>query len=747
MKNILPYAPALLLCSVLSGCNNDSKPAQQVTSDSTFVSDAAQSVPASIQSVATKDLSSEPNAVIQPPAPEPRLVQADTTIAPEKTTPNNPVVEKLGARPPMGFTTWSRFKCNAQDPFKNWPKLETINGVQAPLNDNGSRDQYSFQHFMLDQARAIKDSGLLAVGYQYVNVDDCWMNRARDKNGALQGASGWTYGNWPDGLHKGFDADLSQYVQYLHSMGFKAGLYSSSGLKTCQIFPASATHEKQDATAFAKWGIDLLKYDNCDYKSTDKPEIYKYWPEKERPTVVVTSSKKELFETMAAALATATKDSERKILFLESAPAAYGNSVSEKYTTMDWVRPLGQMWRVGGDIKNYTYDAVSKTLSNPWSSGAGGDNDKGVYPSFYLTVALSRYVAPGSWNDPDQLLIGDNGLNTDEEKSQFALWSVMGAPLLLSTDVRRLTEYYQQKGRDDAGVTLAHLRDSLKILTNKDIIAVDQDELGIGGYIAYQTDPASDKDKNKDMDVVVKPLSNDRLAVVVLNKSNTELQPQKIDMWSIGLNLSGQGCTVSAKDLWDGKPEDLLSHNELWTRPIPAHGNAMFRLAAKCDGKAVKVIPTGQIYSVAGSGKAGFCLTVSSKDTATAKFSISACNGSDLQIWSRDTATHRIKLAAAMDLCLSMAAGNTFGLAKCKISENDSIYYHTDVQDFSYYMNGSLANEALEPSDAVLSPNVTKQCLDMYGGPFVENNPVTPYQCAGSANRVGQIWSAPGAPG
>ncbi|GAI44961.1 unnamed protein product, partial [marine sediment metagenome] len=71
----------------------------------------------------------------------------------------------------------------------------------------------------------------------------------------------------------------------------------------------------------------------------------------------------------------------------------------------------------------------------------------------------------------------------------------------------------------------------------------------------------------------------------------------------------------------------------------------MFRLAAKCDGKAVKVIPTGQIYSVAGSGKAGFCLTVSSKDTATAKFAISACNGSDLQIWSRDIATHRIKLA------------------------------------------------------------------------------------------------------
>lgn len=656
-----------------------------------------------------------------------------------------PAVTKLAAKPPMGFTTWSRFKCNAQDPFKNWPKLETINGVQAPLNDDGSRSQYSFQHFMLDQARAMKDSGLLDAGYSYLNVDDCWMNRARDDNESLKGAASWTYGHWPDGSHNGFDADLSQYVQYLHSMGFKAGLYSSSGLRTCQIFPASAGHERQDATAFAKWGIDYLKYDNCDYDKSDDPSDYSYWPKKERPGAVTAKPKNELFKAMADALAEATKNSVRKIIFEESAPAAYGNNASEKYTTMDWVRPLGQMWRVGGDIKNYRYDAVSSTLSNPWSSGAGGENDKGVYPSFYIAVALSRYVAPGSWNDPDQLLIGDNGMNTDEEKSQFALWSVMGAPLLLSTDVRRLTEYYQQKGRDDAGVTLAHLRDSHKILTNKDIIAVDQDELGIGGYIAYQTDPATDKG----MDVVVKPLSNDRLAVVVLNKSNTELQPQKINLWSIGLNLSGQkSCTVFAKDLWDSKPEGPLQDKQLWTRPIPAHGNAMFRLAAKCDGKAVKVIPTGQIYSVAGSGKAGFCLTVSSKDTATAKFAISACNGSDLQIWSRDIATHRIKLAADADLCLSMAAGNTFGLAKCKIGENDGIYYHTDIQDFSYYLNGSLANEALEPTDAaVLRPNATRQCLDMYGGPFVENNPVAPYQCAGSANHVSQIWSAPGAPG
>lgn len=719
MKNISPHVSALLLCACLSGCNNDSAPIEQSASDSTFAPDAAQS--------------------------EPTIIQAVVATDPVKAKPDIPVVEKFGARPPMGFTTWSRFECHAQDPFKNWPKLETINGVNAPLNDDGSRNQYSFQHFMLDQARAMKDSGLLDAGYNYLNVDDCWMNTARDNNGALQGAASWSVGSAAANMHKGFDADLTNYVSYVHTLGFKAGLYSSSGLRTCQYFPASATREMQDATAFARWGVDLLKYDNCDYTSKDKSIDYTYWPKKEQPTTVITSSKKELFETMAAALATATKDSGRKILFLESAPAGKASNSSEKYTVMEWVRSLGQAWRVGGDIKDYKYDAVSGKLNNPWSSGVGdGDNDKGVYPSFYIAAALSRYVAPGSWNDPDQLLIGDNGMNTDEEKSQFALWSVMGAPLLLSTDVRRLTEYYQQKGRDDAGVTLAHLKDSLKILTNKDIIAVDQDELGIGGYIAYQTDPATDKGT----DVVVKPLSHDQLAVVILNKSNTELQPQKINPQYIGLFLSGSSCTISAKDLWDNKPEGPLPNNELWAAPIPAHGNAMFRLAAKCDGKAVKVMPTGQIYSVAAGDKPGLCLTASSVDTTTAKFAVSTCNGSDLQIWSRDIAKHRIKLAAHPNLCLSMAAKDKFGLAECKLGENDGIYYHTDIQDFSYYLNGSLANEALEPSDAtVLSPDATKQCFDIYGGSIVENNPVAPYKCAGSKNDLSQIWSAPGAPG
>lgn len=682
MKNILPHASALLLCSVLSGYSTDRAAAQQPASGGT---------------------------PIQP-------------------------VTKLAAKPPMGFTTWSRFECSAQDKLDSSPELKPIKDISAPLNDDLKSETYSFQHFMLDQARAMQDSGLLAAGYQYVNVDDCWMNRARDEKGALQGASKWTYGHWrDDGTHKGFNADLSQYVQYLHAMGFKAGLYSSSGFRTCQFYPASAGHEKQDAAAFAKWGIDYLKYDNCDYDVDDDPSDYFQWPKKEHPSAAAAKGKDQLFKTMSDALAEATKDRARKIIFEESAPAASGNDTAEKYTRMEWVRPLGQLWRVGGDIRNYTH-AKSGELINPWSSGVG-DNDKGVYPSFYIAVALSRYVAPGSWNDPDQLLIGDNGMNTDEEKSQFALWSVMGAPLLLSTDVRRLTEYYQQTGRDNADVTLRHLRDSLKILTNKDVIAVDQDELGIGGYIAYQTDPAADKG----MDVVVKPLSNDRLAVVVLNKNNTELQPQKINLWSIGLNLSGQGCTVSAKDLWDGKPEDLLSHNELWTRPIPAHGNAMFRLAAKCDGKAVKVIPTGQIYSVAGSGKAGFCLTASSKDTATAKFAIRTCNGSDQQIWSRDIATHRIKLAAAPNLCLSIAANYDLRLDKCSGNNN---------QDFSYYLNGSLANDVLMPSDkSVHTPNSTRTCLSMEDTPSVENNTVTPNWCAGSANDVKQIWSAPGAPG
>jgi len=291
--------------------------------------------------------------------------------------------------PPMGFNNWARFQCLPQ----------------APL-DGRPRATYSFQDFMLDQGKALVETGLAAAGYRTVVVDDCWMERGAD--GDLHGIPHWGSFKHPS-EQPGFDADLTGYVGKLHAMGLLAGVYNTAGTTTCQCVAAGAAgHQARDAARFAAWGVDFLKLDNCGASDGELPA---------------------LFKAMGAALGAATKDGKRPILFDESAPAQYAPTDPAKYATMQWVRPLGQMWRVAPDIRIAHIGADGRSLYNPWSfDDADQGYEEGVYQAYTDTIALSRYVAPGNWNDADQLLIGDGGMTTEEERSQMALWSIMGAP-------------------------------------------------------------------------------------------------------------------------------------------------------------------------------------------------------------------------------------------------------------------------------------------------------------------------------
>ncbi len=185
----------------------------------------------------------------------------------------------IGIAPMMGFNNWARFTCAAQ----------------ARLD--GTRSGYSFQQFMQDQAKAMKDTGLVAAGYKNLTVDDCWMQRT--SAGYLHGAASWGGSSQP-----GFDWELTDYSNYVHSQGMETGLYSTSGVNTCQGVPGGVLgHEQVDANSLAYWGIDSLKLDNCGTTSSNRQQI---------------------FTTMANALKTATANTSRKILFNESAPAGYG---------------------------------------------------------------------------------------------------------------------------------------------------------------------------------------------------------------------------------------------------------------------------------------------------------------------------------------------------------------------------------------------------------------------------------------
>ena len=646
---------------------------------------------------------------------------------------------ELAKTPPMGFTTWSRFMCRSQKPLSGEAPVIAIDGISPPLNEIAGRPAYSFQHFMLSQAQAIKTAGLQKAGYTYINVDDCWMDQGRDPDtGSLRGATSWVYGYTDPAPKKnppGFESDLTHYADFLHRMQFKAGLYSSSGYRTCQIYPGSADRERQDAEAYARWGIDFLKYDNCDYTTRDTSDYYKYWPADSVPVAVSPYDKKTLFTTMAQALADATRGSRSKILFAESAPAAYGLGSTGLYDTLAWTSSLGQIWRVAGDIRNYEIDKNTRLPISPWVMEGG--YAAGIYPSFQSGLALARYSSPGNWNDIDQLLIGDNGLSNTEEESQMGLWSILGAPLILSTDARKFAPEYLQSllANPSQNVTWVegdrtlaqHLTRSIAILTNPDVLAVNQDALGAPGYRILQTKAAGDDG----IDVIARQLKDGALAVMVLNKGSSPQSGYSLPLSRLGFT-DLQQCTLSGKELWSGS-EVNLNGGTLNSGDLPAHGNKFYRITASCSGG---IRPADAVGEIAPTPDITKCLTAS-QSAAGAGLSLQACQGSATQQWKYDRVSHSIQLAGSA-LCVSSVNSGT--LQACKA--NDA----TQVVD--YYQNGAIARQL--NSNKAPAPAGGASCLDVNGGNYQAGGRVTFYAC-GSGNlsgglsktQVNQSWTLP----
>jgi alpha-galactosidase len=553
----------------------------------------------------------------------------------------------VGVKPMMGFNDWARFTCSAQ----------------ARLD--GTRDGYSFQQFLEDQAKAMKDTGLVAAGYTNMTVDDCWMQR--NSAGYLHGAATWGGSSQP-----GFDWELTAYADYLHSLGMEAGVYSTSGVNTCQGVPAGVMgHEQADANSLAYWGVDSLKLDNCGTTSTNRQQE---------------------FTTMAKALNTATANTSRKILFNESAPAGYSPTSAEKYNSLDWVRGLGQMWRVSPDIAVWHPNPASA-----WDWPHGGDYyEGGVYQNLTDTLALARYDGPGNHNDADMLLIGDNGqLTLAEQRSQFALWSAMGSPLMLSTDVRKMaadpTTYAPQ----------------LTILKNADIIAVDQDSLGAGGYLASRDNTST----GAGVDVVVKPLANGRRAVAVLNKNAASTQ-YTLDLSRVGFD--NLGCTRTARDLWSHTDFSVTSSI---STTIAAHDTAIYTIDPGSCGAATAV---GQIQAPQSAFQtAALCLDAYGGATAGAKVALYACHGGTNQQWKRQ-ANGLISSLQNSALCLS---GDSTGLrmATCDATDGHQLW--------TYNRSGQLRQ-----SGGV--------CADIAGSDFTNpNSVVATYSCG--SHQPNQTWSAP----
>jgi alpha-galactosidase len=250
----------------------------------------------------------------------------------------------LAATPQMGFNNWNATHCRAE--FDE----SMVEGV----------------------ADAFVSQGLKAAGYTYVNLDDCWALPDRDARGNLVA----------DPVR--FPHGIKAVADYVHAKGLKFGLYSSAGTKTCDShgFPGGLGHERQDAELWASWGVDYLKYDNCNNTGTDARARYQ-------------------------AMGDALKATGRPILY---SVCEWGSD--QPWT---WAPALGNSWRTTGDI------------ADSWSSMIG---------IAHQNQSLARYAGPGAWNDPDMLEVGNGGMTGTEYRTHFSLWSEMAAPLLIGSDPR-----------------------------------------------------------------------------------------------------------------------------------------------------------------------------------------------------------------------------------------------------------------------------------------------------------------------
>jgi alpha-galactosidase len=245
----------------------------------------------------------------------------------------------LARTPPMGWNDWNAFGCSVSE------------------------------QLVEQTADYLVSSGLKDAGYSYVNIDDCWMTSARNSAGQLVPDPA----KFPDGI--------SGTAAYVHAKGLKLGIYESAGTATCQGYPGSLNHEQTDANSFAAWGVDYLKYDNCNNQGINDQQRY-------------------------TAMRDALANTGRPILY-----SLCNWGLASVWT---WGAGVGNSWRTTNDINA----SFSTMLS--------------IYKA---NVQLAQYAGPGAWNDPDMLEVG-NGMSFTEDRSEFSLWSEMAAPLIAGTDLR-----------------------------------------------------------------------------------------------------------------------------------------------------------------------------------------------------------------------------------------------------------------------------------------------------------------------
>ena len=310
---------------------------------------------------------------------------------------------------------------------------------------------------------------------------------------------------------KKFPNGIRSLIDYVHSKGLKFGLYNCAGTKTCAGYPGTRGYEYQDARFYASLGIDYLKFDWCFSDGINAKEAY---------------------TTMSKALKTAGH------------PIVFSLCEWGSNKPWNWAAPVGQLWRTTGDISN-VFDGIVDHKT--WYQ-------LGIMKLVDLQDTLRKFAGPNHWNDPDMLEVG-NGLTAAENRTHFSLWCMLAAPLIAGNDLRKMDEQTRL------------------VLTNKDVIAVDQDVLGIEA-LKYKEDDS--------LQTWFKPLSNGDWAVCFANRSNNsktinfDWQSEVVADTIFNRQLDTRTITYKLRDLWTKK--DAGTTKKPLKATVQPHDIVMLRL-------------------------------------------------------------------------------------------------------------------------------------------------------------------------
>lgn len=310
-----------------------------------------------------------------------------------------------------------------------------------------------------------------------------------------------------------FPSGMKALIEYVHSKGLKFGLYNCAGTKTCAGYPGTRGYEYQDARFYASLNIDFLKYDWCNTAGINAKEAY---------------------ATMSNALKTAGK------------PIVFSLCEWGDNQPWEWGEPIGNLWRVSGDIYP-CFDCEHKHPEN-WSSW-------GVMKIVEMRKDIRKYSGPDHWNDFDMLEVG-NGMTFAEDKSHFTMWSMLASPLIAGNDFRKMS------------------KETLSILTNKEIIAINQDKLGIQAF-RYSAEDG--------IEIWVKPLSDGNWAVTFLNRSdvtkkiNFDWKKHIIKDVDFNFEANFEKQAFKIKDLWKNK--EAGTTKKAFTSEIGSHDVVVLKLS------------------------------------------------------------------------------------------------------------------------------------------------------------------------